>query len=177
MSTRNPMNERYNTPEEGGATGHTRKSAASAKPKAKAAASVTIQSTTKSPQQKKAEQKAARKRERAEQRELDRKYYTPDTQTYKTLRRIWWACLIGAIIATAGSWFTREMEPLGLSMVCMVVAYALIIAAFYLDFSKIRKERIKYQTEMIAKEEREKKAAKAAARAEKQKAGKNSKKK
>ena len=41
MSQRNPMNERYTAEDR---TGKTRKSAASAKPKAKAAASVRIES-------------------------------------------------------------------------------------------------------------------------------------
>ena len=52
MSQRNPMNERYTSEER---TGTTRKSAASAKPKAKAAASVTVKSAKKTPEQRKAE--------------------------------------------------------------------------------------------------------------------------
>ena len=55
MSQRNPMNERYTSEER---TGTTRKSAASAKPKAKAAASVTVKSAKKTPEQRKAEEKA-----------------------------------------------------------------------------------------------------------------------
>lgn len=61
MSQRNPMNERYTSEER---TGTTRKSAASAKPKAKAAASVTVKSAKKTPEQRKAEEKAARKARR-----------------------------------------------------------------------------------------------------------------
>ena len=48
MSQRNPMNERYTSEER---TGVTRKSAASAKPKSKAAASVTVKSAKKTPEQ------------------------------------------------------------------------------------------------------------------------------
>ena len=59
MSQRNPMNERYQSEEH---TGVSRKSAASAKPKAKAAASVIVQSSEKSPQQKKAERKEEKRR-------------------------------------------------------------------------------------------------------------------
>ena len=55
MSQRNPMNERYTSEDR---TGVTRKSAASAKPKAKAAASVTVKSAKKTPEQRKAEEKA-----------------------------------------------------------------------------------------------------------------------
>ena len=50
------MNDRY---QDEGPKGTTRKSAASAKPKSKAAASVHIQSSTKTPQERKAEQKKA----------------------------------------------------------------------------------------------------------------------
>lgn len=166
MSQRNPMNERYTSEERSGTT---RKSAASAKPKTKAAASVVIQPTEKSAQQKKADAKAARKKAEAEQRELDRKYYKPDTPEYKKLRRIWIVCLVGAVLATALSWFGRSIEPGWISMVALFAAYALIIAAFYIDFSKIRKERRKYQDRMVALEEKQKKEARAAARIEQQK--------
>lgn len=165
MSQRNPMNERYTSEERPGST---RKSAASAKPKSKAAASVTLQTEKKTKQQKKAEEKAARKKAQAEQRELDRKYYKPDTQAYKNLRRGWWACLIGAVLCTLASWFLREVDPQWISMVALFAAYGLIIGAFYIDFSKIRKERRKYQDRMVIEEERQKKAEKAAARAARQ---------
>ena len=95
MSQRNPMNERYTTEKH---TGSTRKSAASAKPKTKAAASVTLGTTKKTQQQRKAEAKAARKKEQDRQRELDRKYYKPDTERYKKLKRLWWASLVGAVL-------------------------------------------------------------------------------
>ncbi len=161
MSQRNNQNE----VEERVSTGSTRKSAASAKPKAKAHANVTIKSAKKTPEQRKAEQKRARKEARDEQRRLDRKYYTPDTDRYKMLRRLWWGCLIGAVASTAISWLVRELEPSWLTMVFMVLAYALIIGAFYIDYSKIRKERYAYQERMIALEEKQKKEEKAAARA------------
>ena len=154
-----------NAAEERVSSGSTRKSAASAKPKAKAHANVTIKSAKKSPELRKAEQKKARREARDEQRRLDRKYYTPDTQRYKNLRRGWWVCLIGAVASTALSWLAREMEPSWLSLMFMVLAYALIIAAFYIDYSKIRKERQAYQARMIALEEKQKKEEKAAARA------------
>ena len=52
MSTRNPMNERYTTDAE--RTGSSRKSASSAKPKAKAANTVTVVGTAKTAKEKKA---------------------------------------------------------------------------------------------------------------------------
>lgn len=164
MSQRNFQNERYS--EENAGQGSTRKSAASAKPKSKAAASVMVKSAKKTPEQRKAAQKQAQKAAREEQRRLDRKYYNPDTDRYKFLRKLWWGCLIGAVAATALSWFTREIEPGMISMILMVLAYALIIGAFYIDFSKIRKERIAFQDRMIKLEAEQAKAEKAAARAE-----------
>ncbi len=166
MSQRNFQNERYS--DENAGSGSTRKSAASAKPKSKAASSVTVKSAKKTPQQRKAEQKAAQKKARDEQRRLDRKYYNPDTERYKLLRRIWWGCLIGAIGCTAVSWVTRDIDPNWLSMAFMILAYALIIAAFYIDFSKIRKERIAFQDRMLKLEAEQAKAEKAAARAARQ---------
>lgn len=152
MSQRNPMNERYTSDKR---TGTTRKSAASAKPKTKAAGTVTMGTSKKTPQQRKAEQKEARKKEQERQRELDRKYYKPDTERYKKLKRIWWASLAGAVVCTLLSWLLREVQPTWLAFVCLFGAYALIIFAFYLDFSKIRKERRAYQERMIALEEAE----------------------
>lgn len=157
MSQRNPMNERYQTDNHKGVS---RRSAASAKPKSKAAASVTYSSPKKTPKDRKAEQKAARKEEAARQREIDRKYYTPDTARYKKLRKIWWASLIGAVVCTAASWFLRGVKPEWLAFGCLILAYILIIFAFYIDFSKIRKERKAYQTRMIALELEQEKQAK-----------------
>lgn len=154
MSQRNPMNDRYTTDER---RGQTRKSAAAAKPKTKAASSVHIQSTQKTKQQKKAEQKS----KRAQQSELDRKYYNPPTQEYKRLRRIWWILLGSAIAAVALSWGFRMWFPDNetLYMITLGAAYLLIIAAFYVDFSKIRKVRRKYQEQMAATKSKEMRAA------------------
>lgn len=162
MSQRNPMNERYQSEDH---QGKTRKSAASAKPKSKAAASVVVQTSSKTPQQKKADAKAARRKAQDEQRALDRKYYNPDTKEYKRLRRLWWGLLGGAVVCTAGSFFLRESLGDAVSMGIIVAAYALIIAAFYVDFSKIRKERRAYQDRMVALEAKQKKEERAAARA------------
>ncbi len=165
MSQRNPMNERYQTDKHKGVS---RKSAASAKPKSEAAASVTYGSAKKTPKDRKAEQKARRKEEAARQREIDKKYYTPDTERYKKLRRIWWLSIIGAVVFTAASWFLRGVEPEWLAFACLILAYVLIIFAFIIDFSKIRKERKEYQTRMIALELEQEKQAKQEARAAKQ---------
>ena len=145
MSQRNPMNDRYQTDEH---RGQTRKSAATMKPKTKAASSVRIQPTVKTKQQKKADKKAAR----AKQTEIDRQYYNPPTPEYKRLRKIWWGLLIGAIVMTAMSWFGRAFLP-------EVGTYVVLGLA--------------YQEEMMSKKTKEMRAAekqqKAAQRAAKQK--------
>lgn len=157
MSQRNPMNERYTTESKRGVT---RKSAASAKPKSQAAASVTVGTRKKTPAERKAAAKAARKAEQQRQRELDQKYYKPDTERYKKLRRMWWIGLVGAVICVCGSWLLRGVEPEWMAIVCLFLAYALIVFAFYIDFSKIRKERRAYQERMVALEAETEKEAK-----------------
>lgn len=168
MSQRNPMNDRYTTDDH---KGQTRKSAATMKPKTKAASSVRVQSTTKTKQQKKTEQKAARQK----QSQVDRKYYNPPTAEYKKLRRLWWILLVGAIAMTAFSWLSRSWFPNNemVSFVCLGLAYVLIIAALYIDFSKIRKVRRAYQEEMEAKKTKEVRAMEKKAKAEKQAAAKD----
>lgn len=161
MSQRNPMNERYTRDDHKGVA---RKSAASAKPKAKAASSVTVVSSKKTPQQKKAEAKAERRKEEQRRSELNRKYYKPDTPAYKRYRKMWWACLILAVACVAGSWFLRGVVPEPMLIAVLVLAYVFIIAAFVIDFWKIRKERTAYQERMVAKEESESKKARAEAR-------------
>ena len=161
MSQRNPMNERYTSEDR---TGVTRKSAASAKPKAKAAASVTVKSAKKTPEQRKAEEKAARKAAAAKQREVERKYYKPDTPRYKRLRAIWWVLLIAAIGCTTLSFVGQQSLPPAVGVVTLILAYVFIIAAFVLDFWKIKKERVAYQERMLALEEKNAKAEKQARR-------------
>lgn len=160
MSQRNPMNERYTTDEH---KGQTRKSAATAKPKTKAASSVRIQSTEKTPQQKKAEAKARKQKRRA----TEAKYYNPPTERYKKLRRVWWVCLIVAIVCTVLSWVVSSNQWGGdwTGMVVLVAAYVFIIAAFYVDFSLIRKERRRYQEEMEQGKSKEARAAQREAKA------------
>lgn len=173
MSQRNPMNERYTTDEK---KGKTRKSAAKAKPKSRAASTVRVQSTQPTKREKKAKQKA----ERAKQQELDRKYYNPPTEEYKRWRKVWWALLIGGVVLIAVSWGIRFVLPsieTG-SYVMLGLAYACVIGALILDFTKIRKTRRAYQEEMLAKKSKEERAAakaqKAAERAAKEQAEESS---
>ncbi len=152
MSQRNPMNDRYQTDE---VRGQTRKSAASAKPKTKAASSVRMAPSVKTKEQKKADQKAAR----AKESQMSRQFYNVPTEEYKRLRRLWWILLIVAISLTALSFLGREFLPETVTYITLGLAYAGIIGALYLDFSKIRKVRRAYQEEMMGKKTKEMRAA------------------
>ena len=91
MTQRNPMNDRYT---EENRTGKTRKSSASAKPKAERAATVR-EPAPKTKEQKKKERKERERKEAEKAQALNGRF--EQTEGYKTLRRIWWGCLIGAI--------------------------------------------------------------------------------
>ena len=136
MTQRNPMNDRYTDENR---AGKTRKSSASAKPKAERAATVR-EPAPKTKEQKKKERKERERKEAEKAQALNGRF--EQTEGYKTLRRIWWGCLIGAIVLTAVSFYLTSREGMqSISMAAMVIAYALIIAAFYIDLGKIRKER------------------------------------
>lgn len=163
MSQRNPMNDRYRDEEH---HGKTRKSAASAKPKSQAAASVYVKPKTKTKQEK----KAIRRAERQKENEAARKYANPPTEEYRRLRKIWWVLLIGAVACLALSFFLRDALGEFGFMVVLVLSYVFIIAALWLEFSKMKKVRNEYRARMEGKktkaqraqERREKAEAKAA---------------
>ena len=158
MTQRNPMNERSQSE----LKGQTKKSAASLKPKTKAASSVHVKSTKKTPKQNRENRKAERQR----QAELERLYYNPPTREYKRLRRIWIALISVGLIATAvGGLLTAKFDNAQLSWAFIIPAYACIIAAVWLDLGKIRKLRRAYQADMVRKHGKKPDAAIAAAQA------------
>ncbi len=162
MSQRNPLNDRYNKDN----LGKTRKSSASAKPKASRAATLR-DPAPKTKKQKKQEAKQ-REREALKKAETMQARYE-DTPGYKSLRKRWWACLIAAIAVTALSVFLNSQSSgyfaenpggrfLGfldqsntttVSTVCMVAAYVFIIYAFWIDLGKIRKERKLFNAALV----------------------------
>ena len=152
MSQRNPMNERYTLGDEK-RTGKTRKSSASAKPKAQRAA------TVRDPAPKTAKQKKeeARERERKQAQKAGMlQTIFEDTPAYKRLRKIWWVALGTAIACTALSFFLQSQTDMrSVSMVLMIVAYAAIIVAFWIDFGKIRKERKLYNASVLESKSKE----------------------
>lgn len=150
MSQRNFMNERYN---EENRTGKTRKSSASAKPKATRAATV----RDPAPKTKKQKKEEARERERiaAEKASYGQRMFE-ETEGYKKLRRIWWVLLASAILCTVLSFaFGRDEALSQFSLVVMFLAYAFIIAAFYVDLGKIRKERKLYNATLASNKSKE----------------------
>ena len=176
MTTRNPMNERYQNADD--RAGKTRKSAASAKPVSKAASSVHVQGrpteepkglwaratkqANKSAAVKESRKKAASKQqvERRREQALRSKYYNPDTPEYKKWRRIWWGMLIGAIASTAISFFFSTREGMTTpTYVFIALSYLLLILAIVLDFTYIRRLRNEYQDQMIAEEKSKKNSA------------------
>ena len=151
MTQRNPMNERYQDEDR---KGHSRKSAASAKPKTSAAGTITIQSTEKTAKQKKQERKQREREQAAKDRELAMKYSTPDSPEYKKWKKAWAIGLFSAILLVIASWFLREVQPEWISIVVLALAYIAIIFAFWVDLSKIRKVTRKWQEEQIEKEKK-----------------------
>lgn len=136
MTQRNPMNERYSDEKR---TGKTRKSSATAKPKAARAA------TVRDPAPKSKKQKKAEARERERQASMKSNVVGTafeSTDAYKRLRRIWWGTLIGAVLCTVLSIALQRIDGAQTySVAAMILAYVLIIVAFYIDLGKIRKER------------------------------------
>ena len=151
MAQRNPLNDRYNTDEK--RAGRTRKSSASAKPKAQRAATL----RDPAPKTKKQKKEEARERERKESRKLNAvESAFESTERYKKLRRIWWAMLIAAVVCTALSFVLQGNESMQrFAMAVMILAYVFIIVAFYIDLGKIRKERKLYAAEVAASKTKE----------------------
>lgn len=199
MSTRSASNKRTQSHE---VTGVARKSAASAKPARAAASSVRVQPATAKDRRKKLEkgeslegltkqEKKARKQElRAEE---DRRY-TASTillkqdEDYTKRRRVWWALLGAGMLIIIALWIwlfgpsgNGGKVTSGAQMAAIVIAYAVIIAAFVYDFTRIRPIRNMYRDqvegmstnklnaliERAAAEEDRKRAEKEAAKADK----------
>ena len=144
MSQRNPMNDRYQQEHKG----QTKKSAASAKPKSRAANSVYVK--TLSNKDKKKLEKERRRQEREKQREMDRLFYNPPTPRYKKLRKIWWGCLAGAVVFTLLGMFVGGVMLNNdiVTFALITPGYVCIFVALWLDFTKIQNERRAYQALM-----------------------------
>ena len=161
MTQRNPMNERYNRED----LGQTRKSAASAKPVAKAHASVYVEGSSSGNDKgivgrakKRANKKVAQsntkkgqsnKQMREPTREEKRMYYDPDTPEYKKWRRNWWITIVVALVLTVGSFVLQTKESLReIAYVVLACGYFMLFVAIYIDIAKVRKIRKNYTYKM-----------------------------
>lgn len=165
MTTRNPMNERY---QNGDAkpVGKTRKSAASAKPVTKAASSVRMES------KKTAKQHGLFGRRKAASGGSSRpERLVPDTPEYKKWRSIWLGVIAAAIVLTLFGLLARYIlnMPDSISMALVIVGDLLLVASILMDLLKLSKMRNKYAREvrMSKSKENKEKVREANARARK----------
>ncbi len=131
MSRRNPTNERYKKD----SAGHTRKSAASAKPKRDVG-----ERTTDKQRKKTGIVESGKKRS-------SKKIFEPlpTSPEMKKWRMIWWAYILGSLLLIAASQLTRDIDwgigNFPISTILVTIAYASIFTALYIDFFKIRRLR------------------------------------
>lgn len=123
MARRSATNQRYQKD----AGGSTRKSAASAKPKRGAGESAAS---------------AAKKKTRRKDR--PKLQLNPDTPEFKYWRKIWMGLLLSAVVTSIGAFALRESPPWG--NISLVIAYACLFGAFFVDMVKIRKIRKEWRT-------------------------------
>ena len=142
MSRRSPTNERYQ--KYTGPKGQTRKSAAQAKPTRKEGGGSTSTSKSKG----KASASTA----------PGGKFYEPDTPEYRFWRRAWWISLGTGLVFVAISFYFQYYLKNAFSwsrmagVISIGLAYAAIIAAFFIDYRKLRLMRTgKYVSKKPAK--------------------------
>lgn len=147
MSQRNFNNDRYKGD---GPKGKTRKSAGSAKPAKAAATSVYVSQPSAKEKRKMQEEKEQKKAERAARAQNDAaavaKFQTM-VDDYGKWRRIWIILVVVAVVFAIGSWAVSYLTASAgdeagwrntLMVVCLVAAYAAIIAAIFIDMKHIR---------------------------------------
>jgi len=121
MARRSAQNQRY---QKDAKIGSTRKSAASAKPK-RSAGEVSTPSKSSTSSSKKKTTSAM---------------INPDTPEFKMWRRIWLGLLVGAMLLSLASFAFRE-DYVQATQVALILAYAAIFGAFFIDLTIIRKMR------------------------------------
>jgi hypothetical protein len=126
VARRSPTNARYQKYTE--PKGQTRKSAAAAKPVRKEGGAASAKAKTKP---------------KSSSPAPGSKYYEPDTPEYKFWRRAWWWLLGVGMAFVALSFFLQfylkgfgDLRTAGI--VAVTVSYAAIIAAFLIDYRKLR---------------------------------------
>ena len=129
MSRRSPTNERYQKFTE--PKGQTRKSAAAAKPVRKEGGASTTKPKTK------AKGSSA----------PGGKFYEPDTPEYKFWRRMWWTALgVGLAFVAVSFYIQYYLKAIAslrvVGVITIALSYASIIAAFFIDYRKLRPMRL-----------------------------------
>ena len=182
MSQRNPQNDRY---KEGGKKGVTKKSAGSAKPKSSAGASVYYGSAKSKAKEKEAKQKERQaKKEAASLKAKDAETLAKAREAqkdYRYFRNVWLILIVLACLGVVLSFVSprvmceggalESLAPwrLQVQTVGLVVGYAALIAAFVVDFRKMRPIRKgkAVETQKLSKKERAHLEAAQAAKAQK----------
>lgn len=136
MSQRNPMNERYTTDK---VQGKTRKSAASAKPSSKRAATVR-DAAPKSKKEKKKENKAREAEQAAKRGTTTASAYVQKEAELKKWKRVWIACISFCIALTSVSLVVSLQMPdnSGPSFIILMLAFGVLLIGFYIDSTKIK---------------------------------------
>lgn len=160
MSQRNPMNERYQQEDR---SGKTRKSAASAKPTTRAAASVHVPGQGEKPKGifAKASAKAAAGDKKREATKRNARagtadpanralMYNPQIPEYKQWRRYWWIAIACAMVFTVSSFVALSTISEGpLPLVLLGIGYVFLALAIVIDIFKVRKIRKAYQEDVL----------------------------
>ena len=126
MARRSPTNKRY---QKDATAGSTRKSAAAAKPVRDRRTPPTAKTTP----------------------GVGGQVLHPPTQEYRYWRRVWWGLLGSSIALILGywvvnSWLSDSIPNAGtVGAVLMGMAYGVLFAAIFLDFTKLRRIRKEYQ--------------------------------
>lgn len=133
--------------------GFTRRSMARAKPSRAAAAGVTVVSSGKGKPEDKMSKEERKAKRKAEREVEDRRYNVTqilleENPEYHKIRKMWWAFLIVGVVfmATALALYGTVSSGNGgvlpwmgtAAMVCMVLAYASVIAGLIFDYVKMR---------------------------------------
>lgn len=149
MSRRSAQNARYRKDAQ---IGSTRKSAASAKPKRDAGVAAKPAKST----GKKSSSAGAKKAVQI----------NPDTPQFKMWRRIWLALLLVAMVLSGGSFALRNVNDTVMKIV-LTLAYVCIFAAFFIDYTIIRRLRNEWQEARSGGKKKAEKVEKADAAVEK----------
>ena len=174
MSTRNPMNERYQ--DEGKPAGKTRKSAASAKPATKAASSVRMETKEKPKKglfggKKNDTASKGGKKKNKNAPVNPKRLQHPDTPEYKKWHTVWIVLIVVAIAMTLFGLIARNLFNWGsFSIVLVVVGDAMLIGAVLIDVFLLSKMRTRYAQQVKADRSKAAKAQRAKDAAERKEA-------